>query len=819
MIASDEKDYQAQFVQDKHTTDKFDRKTIIKPNLEENSPFIMNMFYCFFMPFVCRLKPITNEDMYEVADSDRSVLTTKQMSEGWMYKYNQYVQEKIEYEQLKADYPGVELKSPKSPSLFQVMIHCGSWRLLTSIIILIFSVGFQICQPSLMKEVIKAVITKGMAAEMNPTLPPEYQIESKFPYVSAIILMLCPFLNGLLDTLGSRFIFHFSSQLRSGLAGLIYQKTLLLNITSQSNIDTGRLLSLLSTDTSSIAMMFPMFFNMILLPIQIFVPFGFVAYDWGLSSLMSFGVFLFSFPFQAMVVPVLIKALKGYLTHNDTRNKVINEILQGMRVVKLSGLENEFIKRVESTRETQLNDVFYWTLTVQLFLTIMNATPQAVNVATMSVYITSQDVPQQMFPVSIMPTIGQLTMMTMPLMTLTVYVYAGSMVLISVSRIREFLILPELKVEPQIAPSNKKIAVEIRSCTFIWGDPPEIPLEQREKNIIMEEAEQRRKCAKIEEEKKKILEKQQEMMKMKRQSSYNEDIDGQYKLQQIEQNMGIQMQELLQNGVLSKRSLNCNPDTEIEQQQYQQPSLLEPPTNITPPLSLNQSYSSSLSQSLNQSQIINGKQMKYPTLYDITFRLPKGSLTMVVGSVGSGKSSIGAALIGDIEKQSGIIRIDGSIAYCPQTAWINNNTIRGNITFGSEFNQRRYNEVVRICALEPDFNTLAAGDMTAIGEKGVNLSGGQKARIQLARAVYSDRDIYILDDPLSAVDAHVGRFLLEECIDGKLKGKTRLLMTNQLQYIDKADNVIILNKGRIIAQGTSAQLKEKGINFDEFIIK
>ncbi|KAA6361845.1 MAG: putative ABC transporter C family member 2, partial [Streblomastix strix] len=325
--------------------------------------------------------------------------------------------------------------------------------------------------------------------------------------------------------------------------------------------------------------------------------------------------------------------------------------------------------------------------------------------------------------------------------------------------------------------------------------------------------------AKIEEEKKKILEKQQEMMKMKRQSSYNEDIDGQYKLQQIEQNLGIQMQELLQNGDLSKISLNCNPDTDIEQQQYQQPSILEPPTNITPPLSLNQSYSSSLSQSLNQSQIINGKQMKYPTLYDITFRLPKGSLTMVVGAVGSGKSSIGAALIGDIEKQSGIIRIDGSIAYCPQTAWINNNTIRGNITFGSGFNQKRYNEVVRICALEPDFNTLAAGDMTAIGEKGVNLSGGQKARIQLARAVYSDRDIYILDDPLSAVDAHVGRFLLEECIDGKLKGKTRLLMTNQLQYTDKADNVIILNKGRIIAQGTSAQLKQKGINFDEFIIR
>ncbi|KAA6380220.1 MAG: ABC transporter: Multidrug resistance-associated protein, ATP binding protein, partial [Streblomastix strix] len=216
---------------------------------------------------------------------------------------------------------------------------------------------------------------------------------------------------------------------------------------------------------------------------------------------------------------------------------------------------------------------------------------------------------------------------------------------------------------------------------------------------------------------------------------------------------------------------------------------------------------------------INGKKVKYPTLHDISFRLAKGSLTMVIGAVGSGKSSIGAALIGDIEKQNGIIHVDGTIAYCPQAAWINNNTVRGNITFGNEYNEEKYNEVVHVCALEPDFQTLAAGDMTAIGEKGVNLSGGQKARIQLARAVYSDRDIYILDDPLSAVDAHVGRFLLEECIDGRLKGKTRMLLTNQLQFIDRADNIILVSKGRIVAQGTSKELKEQRINFDEFIIK
>ncbi|KAA6400676.1 MAG: putative ABC transporter [Streblomastix strix] len=166
---------------------------------------------------------------------------------------------------------------------------------------------------------------------------------------------------------------------------------------------------------------------------------------------------------------------------------------------------------------------------------------------------------------------------------------------------------------------------------------------------------------------------------------------------------------------------------------------------------------------------------------------------MIIGVVGSRKSSIGVALIGDIDKQGGSNHVDGTIAYCPQTAWINNSTVSGNITFGSTFQEDKYKKVVRVC--------------------------GQRARIQLAKAVYSDRDIYILDDPLSAVDAHVGRFLLEECIDGELKGKTRLLMTNQLQFIVRADNIILLSKGLIAAQGTSKQLKEQGINFDEFIIK
>ncbi|KAK2947355.1 Multidrug resistance-associated protein [Blattamonas nauphoetae] len=167
---------------------------------------------------------------------------------------------------------------------------------------------------------------------------------------------------------------------------------------------------------------------------------------------------------------------------------------------------------------------------------------------------------------------------------------------------------------------------------------------------------------------------------------------------------------------------------------------------------------------------------------------------MVVGGVGSGKSSLAAAITGDIERSNGTVCLKGSIASCPQVAWITNTTVRGNIVFGMLFDEAKYADVIRVCALEKDLQTLAAGDETAIGEKGVNLSGGQKARIQLARAVYSDRDIVVLDVPLSAVDAHI-------------------------QFLDQADKVVALKDGKIVGQGRYEELREQGINFDEFIIQ
>ncbi|XP_067406340.1 ATP-binding cassette sub-family C member 12-like [Emydura macquarii macquarii] len=198
-------------------------------------------------------------------------------------------------------------------------------------------------------------------------------------------------------------------------------------------------------------------------------------------------------------------------------------------------------------------------------------------------------------------------------------------------------------------------------------------------------------------------------------------------------------------------------------------------------------------------------------LYNLSFTVKKGKVLGICGNVGSGKSSVISALLGQMYLYDGTVGVDGTLAYVSQQAWIFHGNVRQNILFGEEYNEERYNYAINVCSLKSDMESLPYGDLTEIGERGLNLSGGQKQRISLARAVYANRDIYLLDDPLSAVDAHVGKYIFEECIKEALKGKTVVLITHQLQYLEFCDEVILLEDGEIYERGTHKDLmKEKG---------
>ncbi|KAH8823213.1 multidrug resistance-associated ABC transporter [Flagelloscypha sp. PMI_526] len=205
-------------------------------------------------------------------------------------------------------------------------------------------------------------------------------------------------------------------------------------------------------------------------------------------------------------------------------------------------------------------------------------------------------------------------------------------------------------------------------------------------------------------------------------------------------------------------------------------------------------------------------------LSNLKLSIPHGAFHVIVGSVGSGKSSILEALVGEMRKTEGQVTFGGNIAYVPQVAWIRNQTLRENILFGQPYDATRYHEVLQTCCLEPDLEILPNGDMTEIGEKGVNLSGGQRARVSLARAVYSPYPIVLMDDPLSAVDAHVAQSLMSNCfLSGPLAKRTRVLVTHALHVLPHSDHIYMVENGKIAAQGSYEELLSTNTEFSRLV--
>ena len=231
------------------------------------------------------------------------------------------------------------------------------------------------------------------------------------------------------------------------------------------------------------------------------------------------------------------------------------------------------------------------------------------------------------------------------------------------------------------------------------------------------------------------------------------------------------------------------------------------------------------------------------TLKNINLEVKRGEFVCIIGDTGAGKSSLLSAVIGDmifvpdaeIHAFGGLdqqgdkdsfdqlrqrvlgpgftavkkpIQVSGSISYVEQTSWIQNKTIKDNVLFGQALDEQRYAETIKACQLERDLAILPAGDRTEIGEKGINLSGGQKARVSLARAVYADCDIALLDDPISALDANVRKRVFREVFQGCLRDKTRVLVTHAIDFLHLADKICVVDDGMIAAQGTYEELKD-----------
>ncbi|KAF8667248.1 hypothetical protein HU200_052914 [Digitaria exilis] len=206
-----------------------------------------------------------------------------------------------------------------------------------------------------------------------------------------------------------------------------------------------------------------------------------------------------------------------------------------------------------------------------------------------------------------------------------------------------------------------------------------------------------------------------------------------------------------------------------------------------------------------------------PTLTDIELRVNRGMKIAICGMVGSGKSSLLSCILGEMPKREGTVRVSGRKAYVPQTAWIMSGNIRDNILFGNPYDKEKYERILQACALAKDIEMFANGDLTEIGERGINMSGGQKQQIQIAWSMYEDADIYLFDDPFSAVDAHTGSQIFKDCVTGILKDKTVLYVTHQVEFLPAADLILVMLGGKIVQKGKFDDLLQRNIGFEAIV--
>ncbi|KAL6137260.1 hypothetical protein ACLB2K_062552 [Fragaria x ananassa] len=206
-----------------------------------------------------------------------------------------------------------------------------------------------------------------------------------------------------------------------------------------------------------------------------------------------------------------------------------------------------------------------------------------------------------------------------------------------------------------------------------------------------------------------------------------------------------------------------------------------------------------------------------PTLRNVNLEVKWEQKIAVCGPVGAGKSSLLHAILGEMPKMSGMVHIFGSIAYVSQTPWIQSGTVRDNILYGKPMEKNRYEKAIKACALDKDITSFDHGDLTEIGQRGLNMSGGQKQRIQLARAVYNDADIYLLDDPFSAVDASTAAILFHDCVMSALAKKTVILVTHQVEFLSQVDKIMVIEDGQITQSGSYESLLTAGTAFEKLV--
>jgi ATP-binding cassette subfamily C (CFTR/MRP) protein 1 len=624
------------------------------------------------------------------------------------------------------------------------------------------------------------------------------------PWLEVVGLGIIPFLVSLLQTRHQTIYAHCAVFVRTAVSTMIYRKALQVSAAGRAKTSTGQVVNLMSNDTAQLQR-FLQFVGMTLVaPIQIALALYFIYQQvrsgcvilnrkWicvpndishhvyrnfqqvGNATWVGVGFMVFLAPINTIVFSIVSKQRRKVLQYSDLRVKMMNEILAGIRIIKFYAWERPFGKEVSTLRGKEVAALtkLAYTSAVGFSLILMSA-PLIQPILVFLTYVAIQDKPLD--AATAFTTVALFNIMRFPFAFMPMGLLQYIQSRIALRRVERYLDLPELSEYVESNPPPEPMAENATSCkefgsvtvvngSFSWVDPNAKPI-----RAVQEPSKKKKKKKK------------------------------------------------------GKNGSDSASDADLRS-------------------SMHSNASSADSEATSKTAVPT------ITLQDLTFHIEAGSLVAVVGSVGSGKSSFLSALLGEMEPINGskvyIPRppdaAPGFVSYCSQTPWVVNDTLRGNVLFGREYDEDRYERVVEACALLDDLAVLPAADSTEIGERGINLSGGQKvrkddcqsdiyrlirltflfmtlnlkARVSLARALYSkDTKLMLMDDPLSAVDAHVGEHIFSRAINGELaKGITRVLVTHHVHLLSRCDSVIVLENGRIKHHGKYTDLVAQGVDF------
>ncbi|XP_018785664.1 PREDICTED: probable multidrug resistance-associated protein lethal(2)03659 [Bactrocera latifrons] len=509
------------------------------------------------------------------------------------------------------------------------------------------------------------------------------------------------------------YIFQVGTKIRIGLSGLIYRKCLQISKNASNDGLRGRAINILSNDVGRFDVALAFLHDLWKGPTESLI-IGYLMYrEIGISAVIGVAFMLSFIPLQAYVGKKAAYYRRRTAERTDLRVKLMNEIIQGIQVIKMYAWENSFTKLIADIRYKEVRAIKGTSYIHAALSCTSMISPLSVFLALVSyIYLGDSLTAKRVYTVSSYFNMLNDSMVHFWPLAITFVSEAT----VSAKRVREFLQDGDAATTPVLKKDKKHLA-------------------KKNNNESSEKAE------------------------------LNGNVsDGENFLDLVN---GREVHPHAERKGVDIRSVSATWDAAA-------------PTD--------------------------GKGNV--ALSNLNVKIGERAMVAIVGPVGSGKSTLLNALLGEVKINAGQIVINGKLSYAAQEPWVFEGTVRDNIVFVDSYNERRYKKVIKACALERDLELMPNGDLTIVGERGVSLSGGQKARVNLARAIYHKADIYLLDDPLSAVDTHVGKHIFERCITEFLYDKIVILVTHQLQYLFEVEQLILMNSGRIEAQGRYQDLQK-----------